>query len=860
MIKKSTPSLFEKSNKRLTNHAKISLLQAQDIANQLGDKKVKNIHLFYSIFCEEGSMGSIIMQDLGIKKKFFNTYLKTLNPPSASQKTKLINNLQKISTSLKNTLLRAHVIAKELNYAYVGTEHLVYTLLESKNKEISSILSKLKEKSINPHQIKEALRETSQPQNSLIAKKNFNFNFNNEFMSNIPSDTPANLTAGHLDLTQFIKNNKKTSPTPYTDNFCLNINKRVTEKKEIIIGRKKELQRIIHILGRKNKNNPLLLGYPGVGKTAIIYGLAQLINTGQVPTFLLEKRIMSLDIASLIAGTSFRGEFETRLKEILKEITTHKNIILFIDELHTIVGAGNIPGGLDLANILKPALAEGNFKLIGATTFSEYKKYIEKDTALERRFQSVAIQEPSLVETKKILLGVKKHYEDFHNVSISSEVIDLSVELSDRYLKNRYLPDKAIDILDEAASNLRSQRKISATEIKLRQIQKRKQQLTEEKENLINLENYQRASEIQELEKKDLHQITLIKKQLALTKQKNRKEIKPVDIFKTFSHISGIPEEKLAQSNSKKIKNLGKKLAQQIIGQSKSLEKIHNAILRSQSGISNLDRPLGSFLFMGPTGIGKTLTAKTLAQELFSNSASLIRIDMSEFMERHTISSLIGSPAGYVGYGEGGRLTEKVKKNPYSVVLFDEIEKAHPDIHNILLQILEDGLLTDAEGTEINFKNTLIILTTNIGTNDFTTAAKIGFESKKSIPFTSQFKSIEATALRALKKKIRPELINRLDNILVFNPLNIKELKKITELEIKKVKARLKKQDIKLLVATPVLHQIAQKSLSANQGARLVRKNIQEMIENKIAEMIIHERIQHQQITIKLKNNKLNFS
>lgn len=858
-------SLPQKFGEKLTNHAKNSVAQAFLLGKKFNHRKIKNIHLFYSIYLEKNSMGSVILRDLGLKKEFFKNYFKkTTSNPNLKSSSKKLSSLE-LTSALKKTLARAYVIAKNLNYGYVGTEHLIYALLESKDKDIQNLLfkkielKKTSKKTPGLTNLDELLKKSRQLQSDFSSQPSFSQDFMKTFMDfpsssasvSSPSSFPEDLSDFFLKQDTVSKNK---SATPFIDKFCVNINKKAIQQKEIIIGRKNELERTINILGRRNKNNPLLIGHPGVGKTALVFGLAQLINTDQVPPFLLEKTIMSLDIAALVAGTSFRGEFESRLKGIVKEISQNKNLILFIDEIHNIVGTGNVTGSLDLANIIKPALAQGDIRLIGTTTFSEYKKYIEKDSALERRFQPIQIKEPNINETKKILMGIKNHYETFHQVSINPQIVELAVELSQRYVKNRYLPDKAIDVIDEASSQIRSQNKLSDLEIKIKGLKKKQQKLLSEKERLINKEKYEKAIQIRQLEKETTEKIKFLENHQLSTEKEKQIEIQPRDIFKTVAHISGITEEKLSQEKNGKIKNISQILTKQIIGQKEAVEKITNALLRAQSGIENVDQPLGSFLFMGPTGVGKTLTAKVLAQEFFSDAGPLIRIDMSEFMERHNVASLIGSPAGYVGYGEGGRLTEKVRRNPYSVVLFDEIEKAHPDIFNLLLQILEDGVLTDAEGLEVNFKNTIIILTTNIGTHDFMNATQIGFENKLSRDVFKKFDAIKEKSLKELGKKIKPELLNRLDYILVFNPLGKNELKKITVLEINKLKQKLKKQHITLTISRAVINFITQKSLAINQGARLIRKNLRELLENPIAKMIVYNEVKDEKIKADIKN------
>jgi len=571
----------------------------------------------------------------------------------------------------------------------------------------------------------------------------------------------------------------------------------------------------------------------------------------------LNKKILNLDMALLVAGTSFRGEFEERLKEIISEAKRNRNVILFIDEIHTIVGAGNISGGLDAANILKPALSRGDIQCVGATTLEEYKKYIEKDPALERRFQPVKILEPKAEETKKIISGIKRHYEKFHSVIINPEAIEQAVDLSVRYIQDRFLPDKAIDVIDEAASCVRRDSRVSALAKELNHLKTDLRIIREKKNNLVGIENYEMAADLKEQETKLNAKIKLRQKKQTELEKENPSIITRADIVKIISRMAGIPLKKLSCSKFEKFKNLKKNLNSDIIGQKETIEKIAGAVLRSQSGISSPERPLGSFLFLGPTGVGKTLTAKILARELFENSQALVRIDMSEFMERHSVARLLGSPAGYVGYGEGGKLTEKIRRQPYSLLLFDEIEKAHPDVFNILLQILEEGTLTDAEGRAVNFKNTFIILTSNLGTAEFTRASQIGFGSEHGENASSRFNSVKNKVLDELKNQVKPELLNRLDYIAVFKALGKAEIKKITGLEMKKLKNRLSQQGQNLAYAEKVTELLAQKSLDLGQGARTVRKNIQELVENKIAEALVNNKIKNGKIKLDVKKGKI---
>ncbi len=820
--------MFQEISQKLTLHAKAAIKEAKDIAFHYGSESIEPAHLLFAVYLEKGSLGSNILENMGVKRDAFNKILGRQNEEAAKLK-----NTPKLSLELKSIITRAYSLANAFSYPYVGTEHLVYALVESENATIRKIIGRPK-----------------------IQKGSTDF----VLQANIGNDSFPNLSK-IFDLPEInlskIKSRER-SATPHLDQFCTNLNIDAEKRGEIIIGREKEIERIINILGRKNKNNPVLIGEPGVGKTAIVAGLAQKINAGEVPPDFLNKKIMALDMALVVAGTSFRGEFETRLKEVIREATENKNVILFIDEIHNIVGAGNVSGSLDAANILKPALSRGEIQCVGATTAKEYKKYIEKDPALERRLQPVKVSEPGLEDTKKILEGVKENFEKFHSITISPDAIVQAVELSVRYISDRFLPDKALDVIDETASYVRNKNKVSdnTTEIKKLELELEKTLL--EKNALVTEEKYEEAAKFREKESELKNKIETLRRKQREKDAQNPIAITSFDIREIISQMAGVPIEKLSLGKIEKIKNLERNLNSQIIGQKEALGKLANVLLRAQSGIANPDRPLGSFLFLGPTGVGKTLTAKILANEIFERRNALVRIDMSEFMERHSISQLIGAPAGYVGFGEGGKLTEEIRRNPYSVVLFDEIEKAHPDAGSILLQILEDGTLTDAEGRQVNFKNTIIILTSNLGTAEFTTTAKVGFESKdKDSAILNKFNAIKNTVLEELKRQMKPELVNRLDHIIVFNTLGGRQIKKIAALELENLKKRLEKQGFALKYCEKIAEVLAQKSIAFEQGARLVRKNIENLVENQIAKMIVEGKVRDGKIGLEVKQGKI---
>jgi ATP-dependent Clp protease ATP-binding subunit ClpC len=831
--------------KKLTLHAKKSVEESESIARYYNSEVVKPEHLLFSIFLEKGSLGSNILHDSNIKRKIFSSVLKMNKKTSKSKQSKV-----PFSKELKNTMVQSYSLAKRFGYPYVGTEHLVFSMMENPTPAIQEILHLSAEelKKNNPQKNK-SKSEMNNPLN-LPAKSD---TLDKSFLSSL-------FKSLNLPELGFLNQEKNENPssTPNLDYFCTDLNKKAAKSNEVIIGRDKEIERIASTLGRKNKNNPLLIGDPGVGKTAIVESLAKKITTGQVPHHLLSKKIMSLDIALVVAGTSFRGEFEQRLKDILQEASQDRDTILFIDEIHGIIGAGNVSGGLDAANILKPILTQGNIQFIGASTLDEYKKYIEKDPALERRFQPIIIKEPDTTETQKILLGIKKSYEKFHGVKISKEAIYQAVTLSSRYIQDRFQPDKSIDLIDETSSRIRSTEKISTLSKKIIRLEKKLEEIVSSKHNLVGEEKYDEAISLRKKESDIMDKISSLKKEEDKFKKENPIIINKENVSETVSLTTGVPMEKILMTNSLQSKNIKRKLDSIIVGQKESTEKIASTILRSQSGITDPERPIGSFLFLGPSGVGKTLTAKALAEEFFGDQNSLIKINMSEFMERHSVSQLLGAPAGYVGYGEGGKLTEKIRRQTYSLVLFDEIEKAHPDVFNILLQILEEGVLTDAEGKNVDFKNTIIILTSNIGTREFNKAASLGFESNsEKIKTDQKFKIIKEKVLKELHSKIKPEILNRLDHSIVFNSLSKRDINRIINLEIKKLQKRLRDRKISIEYSQELIQHLAKKSLVEEKGARDIKKNIRDLLENTIAQKISYDNTKKNKISLQIKDNKV---
>lgn len=814
-------------SQKLTLHARHSLKEAREIAHYTRHTTIEPEHLLLAIFLENGSLGSILLENIGFEKE---SLAKLCLKKKAGGKVLPKTHPLPLSPVLKESLRRAYALANQFHYPYVGTEHLIYALLELRGDVLDRILTtlKIKEKKV---------------QSTLEAHLNFD---------HFPQLSKMFDMADALTPEQ---PKKSTRATPSLDQFTVSMGSDANTSQNLLIGRKKELDRMMQILTRKNKNNPLLIGEPGVGKTALVAALAKKITRGDVPHSLFGKRILSLDLTLVVAGTNFRGEFEARLKEIIKEAKENKDVILFIDEIHTIVGAGNTSGGLDAANILKPALSRGDIQCIGATTLSEYKRHIEKDPALDRRFQSLVVAEPTVEETKHILTSVKASYETFHNVSLTKAIIDLAVDLSIRHIPDRFLPDKAFDIIDEASALAKQGKDKSPFATALFQLEEELRAATSLKESLIKHENYDDAAKWYTREQSIEKKIAALRKKHHEESALRIKEVTVEHILRTVAHMTGIPFEKLSEEHpGEKLARLHSVFEKRLVGQPEAVTALEETLARSVSNISDPDRPLGSFLFLGPTGVGKTYIAKLLAEEFFGDKKALIRLDMSEFMERHSVAQILGAPAGYIGHGEGGKLTETVRRKPYSVVLFDEIEKAHPDVWNILLQILDEGTLTDAEGRSVSFKNTLIILTSNIGTAAFTREARIGFDRKVSEKNTAeQFDAIKKEVLSELKKEIRPELLARLDQTIVFNPLTEAAISGIVTLELERLGKRLKEKGLTLIYDKPLVAYLAKKSFAPEQGARLVRKSIQELVEKPIASKLIAKKsVSSKKKTLKL--------
>ncbi len=785
----------------LTDNARTSLQHADAIARGYGSAYIGTEHILLGVLAQGSSVGAKLLADSGVTLDRAELALN-LTP-----RTLVVSTGSKgLSETAKLTLRMSWEIAKEFHQEHLGTEHILYSILSQRNARATVLL---RDMSVNLDELKGELEEFFDRQQS---------HFRDQSMQGEKSTRKKR--GGALD----------TYGTDLTS-------RAKSGKLDPVIGRDKEQERMITILSRRTKNNPVLLGEPGVGKTAIVEGLAERIAKEDVPHHLLDKRIIQLDLAAMVAGTKYRGEFEERLKKVIEELREQNNVILFIDELHLLVGAGAAEGGMDAANMLKPALARGELHLIGATTFDEYRKHVEKDSALERRFQSIVVKEPSLKDTITILKGLRKHYESHHGVSMSDEVLEDAVYMADRYIGDRQMPDKAIDVIDEAAALVRV--KIGSEPSKMRDYLRQAKNLNEKMEDAVSAEEYERAA---------LYKTRLSKLTREIESMREAQESKtPVNLTtdmlaRAVSVMTNIPAERLQKSEAKLLRNLEKHLGKFVIGQHEAVTQVAKAIRRSRSGVASDKRPIGSFVFMGPTGVGKTELARVLAREVFGSDDALIKIDMSEFGEKHTASRLVGAPAGYVGYEDGGKLTDKIRRQPYSVVLFDEIEKAHRDVFNLLLQLLEDGALTDAKGRAVDFTNTIIILTSNVGAERMLKESSLGFHatSRKDEKHLDAIHAENAEAARdALSKMMRPELINRFDALITFRALTRKEVAKIFDTLTSDLANRLIRQGIHLVITPSVKRLLIDKGYSETYGARPLRRVIQDELEHLVADGIL---------------------
>jgi len=788
---------------RFTEKAIKVIMLAQEEARRLGHNFVGTEQILLGLIGEGTGVAAKVLKSMGVNLKDARIEVeKIIGRGSGFVAVEI-----PFTPRAKRVLELSLEEARQLGHNYIGTEHLLLGLIREGEGVAARVLENLGvDLSKVRTQVIRMLGET------------------------------AEVSAG---------GSQGRTKTPTLDEFGSNLTQMASEGKlDPVVGRQKEIERVIQILGRRTKNNPVLIGEPGVGKTAIAEGLAQRIGNGDVPDILEDRRVVTLDIGLLVAGTKYRGEFEERLKKIMDEIRSAGNVILVIDEVHTLIGAGAAEGAIDAANILKPALARGELQCIGATTLDEYRKHIERDAALERRFQPVMVGEPSVEETIEILHGLRDRYEQHHKLKISDEALDAAAKLSDRYISDRYLPDKAIDLIDEAGSRVRlinSQLPPAAKELdrELRQVLK-------DKDNAVRSQDFDKAGELRDREmeiKAEIRAIAQNKK----SEDEDGEDTSPIvgeeDIAQIVASWTGVPVNKLTESESEKLLHMEDTLHQRLIGQDEAVRAISRAIRRARVGLKNPNRPIASFVFSGPTGVGKTELAKSLAAYFFGSEEAMIRLDMSEFMERHTVSKLIGSPPGYVGYNEGGQLTEAVRRRPYTVVLFDEIEKAHPDVFNMLLQILEDGRLTDAKGRTVDFKNTLLIMTSNIGSKVIEKGGGgLGFEFEQD-QAESQYNRIRSLVNEELKQYFRPEFLNRLDEIIVFRQLTKDEVKEISDILLREVFARLTEKNIALQVTERFKERLVEEGYNPSYGARPLRRAIMRLLEDTLAEEILSGRL-----------------
>ncbi len=799
---------FREFLNHLTNNALNSLKHADAIARSFGSAYIGTEHLLMGVLAQDSCMGAKLLEGSGV------TLDRARLALNLTPKTLVINMGAKgLSETAKLTLKMAYDVAQDYSQEFCGTEHILFSIISQKNARATILL-----------------RDMNIDVDGLMNELEHFLNHQQYEEAGVPAE------GGSMHSSS--KKSKKTALDYYGTDITAQARSGGLDP---VVGRDAQIRRVVTILNRRTKNNPVLIGEPGVGKTAIVEGLAQRIVTEDVPDSLLDKRIIMLDLAGMIAGTKYRGEFEERLKKVMTELENDKKAIVFIDELHLIVGAGAAEGAMDAGNILKPALARGKIQVIGATTTTEYTKHIEKDAALERRFQPIQVPETTPAETLAILKGLRKHYENFHGVTISDEVLEDTVNLAKRYINDRFMPDKAIDLLDETSAHLRVDRGKTSPEV--RKLQKEMKLVNTRIEEAVDSEDYEKAAR----EKTRASQINVELTRL----HENAPEVKRLkvtseDVAEVVSRITGVPTKKVIRAEAKYLLGLEKTLSKYVIGQPEAVEAVSRAIRRNRSGIGTASRPIGSFIFLGPTGVGKTELARVLAREFFGSESALVKIDMSEFGEHHNVSRLVGAPAGYVGYDEGGQLTDKIRRQPYSLVLFDEIEKAHPDVFNMMLQMLEDGYLTDAKGRRIDFTNTIVIMTSNIGAEKLQKESSFGFQATDLGDFKNLdelHRSNREKVLDELKKMMRPELLNRIDKTIVFRALTKKDILHIIDLQLDNLRTRLQKQGVGLEVSMKAKQHLLEKGYDSKNGARPLRRLIQDTIEDYVAVELLGEKL-----------------
>ena len=795
-----------------TENAKMALAYAQEEAINMKHRMIGTEHVLLGIM-RAGGIGSSVLKNLHVdpertRKDILSMVGEGREPVRASQLA--------YTPRVKRCFEIAWNLAVRLRMNSIATEHLLIALLQAND---GVAFQALVDQGITLEQV---IREVNGHYGGGVFGQPRQQNYSG--MNGMPADEYGGQEAG--------------SKQSALEEYGRNLNQMAKEGKiDPVIGRAKEIERVIQILIRRTKNNPVLIGEPGVGKTAIAEGLAQRIVAGEVPELLKDKEIINVDMGGLVAGSKYRGDFEERVKNIIEEVKSKKNVILFIDELHTIVGAGSAEGSLDAANILKPELARGDLQVIGATTLDEYRKYIEKDAALERRFQPVTVDEPTVDDAIEILRGIKDKYEAFHKVEIQDDAIVSAVKLSDRYINDRQLPDKAIDLVDEACSRVRLRHNVAPETIQ--QMESQLEALSGEMEAAIQAQEFEKAAEIRDKKKRIQEELTTAREAWDKQNKTTHQVVTSDDIAEVVANWSGVPVTKLTEEDSARLLRLEDILHERVIGQEEAVTAVSKAVRRAHSGLKDAKRTIGSFLFLGPTGVGKTELAKALAEALFDDENAMVRIDMSEYMEKFAVSRLVGAPPGYVGYDEGGQLTEAVRRKPYSVILLDEIEKAHPDVFNILLQVLDDGRLTDSQGRVVDFKNTVIIMTSNLGSQAIMNSKTLGFTSADENQAEADYETMKEKVMDNLKKAFRPEFLNRIDDIVVFHPLTADELKQIVGIMMKDLRKRLADRDLSITLSDEALDELAKVGYDPEFGARPLRRAIQNQIEDPLADALL---------------------
>jgi ATP-dependent Clp protease ATP-binding subunit ClpC len=790
-------------NGMFTDRVKKVMQLAREESVRLGNDYVGTEHLLLGLIREGDGVAVAVLKNLNVDLEELARSIEKSISSSGGMMT--IGQMIPFTPRAKKVLEIAAQEARAMSHKYIGTEHLLLALMKDHESAAATALAAI---GVEYERVKEEIERVLRGGDAASAA---------------PDAAAA----------------RKKSKTPFLDHFGRDLTELARQGQlDPIIGRAQEIERVIQILSRRKKNNPVLIGEPGVGKTAIVEGLAQKIVERNIPEVLENKRVVTLDMGSIVAGTKYRGQFEERLKSLMTELQKNDNVIVFIDELHTIVGAGGSEGSLDASNIFKPALSRGEFQCIGATTLDEYRKYIEKDGALERRFQTIVVDPPSPSETLLIIKGLRARYEQHHKVTYTDAALEVAVRMADRYLNDRFMPDKAIDVIDEAGARVR----LASLSIpqELRDKEAELEAVVKEKEASVEHQDYETAARLRDSQERLKTELEDMRKKWREAKREERLVVDEEAIHEVMAKMTGVPLNKMAGAETERLLRMEEELGRRVVGQERAIEVISKAIRRSRSGVHSTKRPMGSFMFLGPTGVGKTELVKALANFLFESDDAMIRIDMSEYMEKFAVSRLVGAPPGYVGYEEGGQLTEKVRKRPYAVILLDEIEKAHPDVFNLLLQILDDGQLTDSYGRKVNFKNTIIIMTSNLGAKDIKKGTGLGFSRDD---LNSEFDRMEKMVRDEVKKTFNPEFLNRLDDLVVFRPLERKDMTRIVDLLIRELESRLTARDIKVEVSDPVRELIIEKGFDPQLGARPLRRSIQKLLEDRLADEILRGRV-----------------